>query len=86
MAKVLATFSLREEIPKKIIFFTEPHPLICPIYLKMKCISAVTSSKVCDFVNIYLKVGGVQELREGRHVIAEKVERADELVGLGCSE
>ena len=26
------------------------------------------------------------ELSEGRHVIAEKVERADELVGLGCSE
>ena len=26
------------------------------------------------------------ELSEGRHVIAEKVERADELVGLRCSE
>ena len=52
----------------------------------MKCILAVTSAKVCDFVTIYFKVGGVQELSEGRHVIAEKVERADELVGLGCSE
>ena len=51
----------------------------------MKCILAVTSSKVCDFVTIYFKVGGVQELSEGCHVIAEKVERADELVGLGCS-
>ena len=52
----------------------------------MKCILAVTSAKVSDFVTIYFKVGGVQELSEGRHVIAEKVERADELVGLGCSE
>ena len=49
----------------------------------MKCILAVTSAKVSDFVTIYFKVGGVQELSEGRHVIAEKVERADELVGLG---